>query len=151
MSGWNGGASYEGWSSHFFVPPLPFPFEETYGLSSILQNAQIADLNPAASREAREKQEREEYERNNPKISQQFADLKRSLATISDDDWANIPEVGDLTGKNRRAKQNLRQRFYAVPDSVLAGARDSTQFETSVQDDGSSQTNGTNGSSDNAD
>ena len=29
-----------------------------------------------AYREAREKQEREEYERNNPKISQQFADLK---------------------------------------------------------------------------
>jgi pre-mRNA-processing factor 6 len=102
-------------------------------------------------REAREKQEREEYEKNNPKIAQQFADLKRSLATVSDEDWANIPEVGDLTGKNRRAKQNLRQRFYAVPDSVLAGARDSTQFETSVQDDGGPQTNGTNGSSDNAD
>lgn len=56
--------------------------------------------------------------------------------------------MGDLTGKNRRAKENLRQRFYAVPDSILAGARDSTQFETSVQDDGA-QTNG--GSSDNKD
>lgn len=98
-------------------------------------------------REAREKQEQDEYERNNPKISQQFADLKRSLATVTDEDWASIPEVGDLTGKNRRAKQNLRQRFYAVPDSVLAGARDSTQFETSIQDDAGQATNG----SDNAD
>ncbi|MCJ1413774.1 hypothetical protein MMC32_000099 [Xylographa parallela] len=99
-------------------------------------------------REARERQEREDYERNNPKIQQQFADLKRSLASVSDEDWANIPEVGDLTGKNRRTKQNLRQRFYAVPDSVIAGARDSTQFDTSVQDDGAA----TNGSStDNAD
>jgi pre-mRNA-processing factor 6 len=87
-------------------------------------------------REVRERQEREEYERNNPKIQQQFADLKRSLAAVSDEDWANIPEVGDLTGKNRRTKQNLRQRFYAVPDSVIAGARDSTQFETTVADDG---------------
>jgi len=85
-------------------------------------------------REAREQAERDEYERNNPKISQQFADLKRSLATVSDEDWANIPEVGDLTGKNRRAKQNLRQRFYAVPDSVLAAARDSAELQTSVQD-----------------
>lgn len=92
-------------------------------------------------REARERQEREEYERNNPKIQQQFADLKRSLASVSDEDWANIPEVGDLTGKNRRSKQNLRQRFYAVPDSVIAGARDSTQFETTLTDDGT-QTNG---------
>ncbi len=92
-------------------------------------------------RDARERQEREEYERNNPKIQQQFADLKRSLASVSDEDWANIPEVGDLTGKNRRSKQNLRQRFYAVPDSVIAGARDSTQFETTLADDGT-QTNG---------
>ncbi|MCJ1341247.1 hypothetical protein MMC09_006543 [Bachmanniomyces sp. S44760] len=92
-------------------------------------------------REIRERQEREEYERNNPKIQQQFADLKRSLASVSDEDWANIPEVGDLTGKNRRTKQNLRQRFYAVPDSVIAGARDSAQFDTSVNDDGS-QTGG---------
>ena len=110
---------------------------------------QITDLKPFdTSREAREREEREEYERNNPKIQQQFADLKRSLASVSDEDWANIPEVGDLTGKNRRTKQALRQRFYAVPDSVIAGARDSTQFDTNVQDDGSA----TNGSSaDNAD
>jgi len=99
-------------------------------------HAQITDLKPATYREAREAQERKEYEANNPKIQQQFADLKRSLASVSDEDWANIPEVGDLTGKNRRTKQNLRQRFYAVPDSVIAGARDSTQFDTSVNDDG---------------
>ncbi|KAI1921045.1 U4/U6 x U5 tri-snRNP complex subunit Prp1 [Ophidiomyces ophidiicola] len=87
-------------------------------------------------REAREREEREEYERNNPKIQQQFADLKRSLATVTDEDWANIPDVGDLTGKNRRARQNLRQRFYAVPDSVIASARDSTEFTTTVAEDG---------------
>lgn len=90
----------------------------------------------ATYREAREQQERDEYERKNPKIQQQFADLKRSLAAVSEDDWANLPEVGDLTGKNRRAKQNMRQRFYAVPDSVIAGARDSEQFDTTVADDG---------------
>lgn len=41
-----------------------------------------------------------------------------------------------MTGKNRRSKQHLRQRFYAVPDSVLAGARDSTQFDTTISEDG---------------
>ena len=88
-------------------------------------------------REAREKAEREEYERKNPKIQQQFADLKRSLGTVTDDEWASLPEVGDLTGKNRRAKQALKQRFYAVPDSVLAAASESTQMGTTVMDDGS--------------
>lgn len=93
------------------------------------------DRRRKARREAREKAEREEYERNNPKIQQQFADLKRALSTVSDEDWANLPEVGDLTGKNRRTKEALRQRFYAVPDSVIAGARDSTELGTTVQDD----------------
>ena len=89
------------------------------------------------NREAREREARDEYERNNPKIQQQFADLKRALGNVSDEDWANIPEVGDLTGKNRRSKQNARgQRFYAVPDSVLAGARDGSQLGTEVQEDG---------------
>lgn len=95
---------------------------------------QHADL--SRNREARERNEREQYERDNPKIQQQFADLKRALGTVSDEDWAAIPEVGDLTGKNRRNKQNERQRFYAVPDSVLAGARDSTQLGTEIQEDG---------------
>lgn len=95
-------------------------------------------------REAREKQEQEEHEQKNPKIQQQFADLKRSLASVSEDDWANLPEVGDLTGKNRRAKQNLRQRFYAVPDSVIAGARDAQQFDTTINEDGT-QTEGGGG------
>ncbi|KAI4124504.1 MAG: hypothetical protein LQ338_004767 [Usnochroma carphineum] len=105
------------------------------------------DRRRKARREAREKQEREEYEAKNPKIQQQFADLKRSLGSVSDEQWQNIPEVGDLTGKNRRAKQNLRQRFYAVPDSVIAGARNSTEFDTSVND--GAQTNGS--SADNVD
>lgn len=93
-------------------------------------------------REAREEADREEYERNNPKIQQQFSDLKRALATVSDDEWASLPEVGDLTGKNRRSKQALRQRFYAVPDSVLAAARDSSEMSTTVTDDGAATRNG---------
>ncbi|CZT41175.1 probable pre-mRNA splicing factor prp1 [Rhynchosporium secalis] len=99
------------------------------------------DRRRKARREAREKAEQEEYERNNPKIQQQFADLKRALTTVSDEDWANLPEVGDLTGKNRRTKQALRQKFYAVPDSVIAGARDSSEMGTTVADDGPSGDN----------
>jgi pre-mRNA-processing factor 6 len=47
-----------------------------------------------------------------------------------------------LTGRNRREKQNARQRFYAVPDSVIASARDSTQYDTSVAEDGAQTTTG---------
>ncbi|KAL2404126.1 Pre-mRNA-splicing factor prp1 [Exophiala dermatitidis] len=123
-------------------PARPFPvssrlYQECCGLSFPLCHEQITDMNHTPHfREQREKEELEEYNRKNPKISEEFAALKRNLATVSDEDWANLPEPGDLTGKNRRSKQNLRQRFYPVPDTVLAGARDSTEFQTSVQDDG---------------
>jgi pre-mRNA-processing factor 6 len=159
--------------SRRFVAPFPqclihsTPAFRTYGLSNTLDlDEQITDLNPSTTyREAREAQERVDYEANNPKIQQQFADLKRSLASVSEEDWANLPEAGDLTsellihpighpsanphtaGKNKRTRTNAQNRFYAVPDSVIAGARDSTQMDTSVQDDGST----TNGSVDGAD
>jgi len=120
-------------SSTAWPPRTLYPILALDGLSYMQIDEQITDLLP---REAREKAEREEYERNNPKIQQQFADLKRALTTVSDEDWANLPEVGDLTGKNRRNKQALRQRFYAVPDSVIAGARDSTELGTTVAEDG---------------
>jgi pre-mRNA-processing factor 6 len=64
-------------------------------------------------------------------MQEQFADVKRTLATVTDDEWANIPEVGDITGKNKR-RQNLRERTYAVGDSVLLGMINSTQFNQSV-------------------
>ncbi|KAI0434423.1 PRP1 splicing factor [Xylaria sp. FL1042] len=111
------------------------------------------DKRRRARREAREKAEREEYERKNPKISQQFADLKRGLESISEDEWAALPEVGDLTGRNKRARQARHQRFYAVPDSVLAAASTAGELGTTVADDGtasaspsgSAPTNGTDG------
>ena len=101
-----------------------------------------------ASREAREKAEQEEYDRNNPSVRAQFADLKRGLEKVTQDEWENLPEAGDITGKNKRQKQNrmAERRFYAVPDSVIAGARDSSQMDTTVQDG-----NEMNSAGDNAD
>ena len=108
--------------------------------------AQITDLSLVGrlSREAREQQEREEYERLNPKISTQFADLKRSLSAITDDEWASIPEVGDLTGRNKRARQaqQAERRYYAVPDSVITGAARAGQLDTQINDDGSAANGG---------
>ena len=65
---------------------------------------------------------------------------------MSEEDWSNLPEPGDLTRKNKRMKadRQANARHYAVPDSVLAGARDSMQMDTSVQDDGPT-TNGAPG------
>ncbi|GFR44314.1 hypothetical protein Agub_g5438 [Astrephomene gubernaculifera] len=72
-------------------------------------------------REAREKRLKEELERyraENPKITEQFADLKRKLADVSVDEWEAIPDIGDYTLK----KPRRMERFAPVPDSLLARA-----------------------------
>src|SRR5271163_3186167 len=79
----------------------------------------------------RQRKEQEEYAKKNPTIQEQFADVKRGLATVTDDEWANIPEAGDTTGKNKR-RQNLRERTYAVGDSVLVGMINSSQYNSTV-------------------
>lgn len=94
-------------------------------------------------REAREQQEREDYERNNPKIQLQFADLKRALGGVSEEEWAALPEVGDMTGKAKRAREArmANSRSYAVPDSVLQAASKSGELDTSIStNDGDSGT-----------
>ncbi|CAJ0586620.1 unnamed protein product, partial [Mesorhabditis spiculigera] len=57
------------------------------------------------------------YRMERPKIQQEFSDLKRQLADVSEEEWAAIPEVGDARNK---AKRNPRaDRLSAVPDSIL--------------------------------
>jgi hypothetical protein len=65
-----------------------------------------------------------------PKIQQQFADLKRGLSSVTDEEWENIPEVGNLTRKKRRKVE----RSFAVPDSVLVGDRSKNEYENSLDD-----------------
>lgn len=63
-----------------------------------------------------------------PKIQQQFADLKRGLSSVTDEEWDNIPEVGNLTRKKRKKDE----RSFVVPDSVLVGDRSKNEYENSL-------------------
>jgi pre-mRNA-processing factor 6 len=53
-------------------------------------------------REKKYKEAVEKLRKERPKIQQQFTDLKRQLADISEDEWAAIPEVGDARNKAKR-------------------------------------------------
>lgn len=79
-------------------------------------------------REARENAEMVQHRAERPKIQQQFADLKRGLSVVTDQEWENIPEVGNLTRKKRRKDE----RAFVVPDSVIVGDRAKTEYESSL-------------------
>ena len=78
------------------------------------------DRRRAARKLERQRIEKEEHARKNPTIAEQFSDAKRALATVTDDEWANLPEIGDITGRNKR-RQNLRERTYSGGDFFAPG------------------------------
>ncbi|WFD26003.1 U4/U6 x U5 tri-snRNP complex subunit Prp1 [Malassezia nana] len=91
-------------------------------------------------REAREAAEREALRQSQPKIQAQFADLKRNLSTVSEEEWASLPEPGNLTGKRRKAaslREGRDNRSYVMPDRVLLSARNQNEMQnTAVDPDG---------------
>lgn len=80
------------------------------------------------NREAREQEELAKYRAERPKIQQQFSDLKRGLSSVTDEEWENIPEVGNLTRRKRRRDE----RSFVVPDSVVVGDRAKGEYENSL-------------------
>ncbi|SCV03826.1 LAME_0H13542g1_1 [Lachancea meyersii CBS 8951] len=63
-------------------------------------------------------------------VSQAFVDLKRSLATVSDEQWENLPEAGDFTRRNKRQRIELQneRKTYAAPDTLMAENIDLTKL-----------------------
>lgn len=53
-----------------------------------------------------------------PKIQQQFSDVKQDLATISEEDWMSIPEVGDARNRKQRVPRGVK--ITPIPESLLA-------------------------------
>ncbi|KAJ3116004.1 hypothetical protein HDU96_010652 [Phlyctochytrium bullatum] len=83
-------------------------------------------------REAREREELERYRKENPKIQQQFAELKRGLAEVTPEEWANLPEVGDMVRKKGKRNNRLGDRYTPVPDSVLLGTTASLGYASTL-------------------
>lgn len=71
-----------------------------------------------AQREKREEEASAKFRKENPLISEQFADLKRGLADVTEAEWKGIPEIGDYTIKRRKRFET----FSANSDASLAGA-----------------------------
>ncbi|KAG2028828.1 PRP1 splicing factor, N-terminal-domain-containing protein, partial [Suillus americanus] len=77
---------------------------------------QKMDSRRRARREARENAELVKHRAECSKIQQQFADLKRGLSVVTDQEWEGIPEVGNLSTRKKRRKD---ERTFVVPDSII--------------------------------
>lgn len=66
-----------------------------------------------ARREAREKEEEEKFRAERPTIQSQFADLKRGLADMTDDQWNSLREF------ERDSQVTLEQRLLMRVSSLV--------------------------------
>lgn len=74
------------------------------------------------AREARELEEARKTKLTESRIADGFADLKPQLASLSEDDWAAIPEIGD---RSLRYKKKADMGVMPVPDNIIEMGRGS--------------------------
>jgi PRP1 splicing factor, N-terminal len=65
---------------------------------------------------------------NGQNFQQQFTDLNRGLAVVTDVKWESKPYVSNLMGGKRRKEE----RLFAVPDSIIVRDTEKGEFENSL-------------------
>ena len=75
-----------------------------------------------------------------PKIADQFADLKRELATVSAAEWDAIPDVGDHSLKLKQ--KNKKETFLPMPDYLIEGSAQSSALQREAAAGGASTVTG---------
>jgi pre-mRNA-processing factor 6 len=86
------------------------------------------DQRRKARREKYEREQAEKLRRERPKIQAQFADLKRDLSQVSEEEWANIPDIGD-----RSVKRQKKVSLTPVPDKIILEAAQRNAVANTVQ------------------
>lgn len=96
-------------------------------------------------REKKYKQHMEQYLKGRPKIQQQFSDLKRPLANVTEEEWAAIPDVGDARNKSKRNPRADKWvsplchlyfcRYTPISDSLIASAMSFGQVSSVLDQD----------------
>lgn len=64
-------------------------------------------------------------------IADQFEDAKNDLASITTEQWKQLPESGDFTRRNKRLRNEIQeqQRFYRNSDMIALSLKDSGAIE----------------------
>eukprot|EP01027_Heterolobosea_sp_BB2_P016193 GEZU01023080.1.p1 GENE.GEZU01023080.1~~GEZU01023080.1.p1 ORF type:complete len:983 (-),score=312.18 GEZU01023080.1:84-3032(-) len=118
---------WEGFSGGLFDASAPYDADDQEADRVWAEVEEKMDSRRKARREERLKQTMEEYRKSRPKIQQQFVDIKKDLATLSEEDWMNIPDIGDYSIRKQK-----RETYTPVPDSLLEQARRESQQYTSL-------------------
>jgi len=108
---------FSGYSESLFARGTPY--EEDDVEADLIYEAidERMDSRRKRRREIQMLEQMKKNRNNRPKIADQFADLKRELASVTSEQWDSIPKVGDHTLKLKQSKR--KEVFTPVPDYIL--------------------------------
>ena len=66
------------------------------------------------------------------RIGAQFRELKEQLATVKEEDWMKIPDVGDHSLKYKKSQQNRQDVFTPLTDSLIEQRHKLTSMQTNT-------------------
>ncbi|KAE9043748.1 hypothetical protein PR002_g3175 [Phytophthora rubi] len=115
---------FSGYSSRGLFQDTPYDEDDREADDVYEQVDARMDARRKRRRELKQLEELKRARREMPKISDQFADLKGSLQSMTDAEWDMIPDIGDysLKYKTNTALQKRNEMFAPVPDSLLGQA-----------------------------
>ncbi|KAE9020411.1 hypothetical protein PF010_g5660 [Phytophthora fragariae] len=115
---------FSGYSSRGLFQDTPYDEDDREADDVYEQVDARMDARRKRRRELKQLEELKRARREMPKISDQFADLKGSLHSMTDAEWDMIPDIGDysLKYKINTALQKRNEMFAPVPDSLLGQA-----------------------------
>eukprot|EP01114_Cavostelium_apophysatum_P016856 TRINITY_DN4880_c0_g1_i1.p1 TRINITY_DN4880_c0_g1~~TRINITY_DN4880_c0_g1_i1.p1 ORF type:complete len:920 (+),score=321.96 TRINITY_DN4880_c0_g1_i1:169-2928(+) len=122
---------FEGYGGSFFDPAGPYEQDDREADAVWDAIDKHMDSRRKERREARMREELEQFRALRPKIQSQFADLKTELGSVSAEEWDSLPEIGDHTTRHKKKVKTDRFGYVPVPDSLLEKARaESEQFSS---------------------
>uniref|UniRef100_A0AC34QZ26 Pre-mRNA-processing factor 6 n=1 Tax=Panagrolaimus sp. JU765 TaxID=591449 RepID=A0AC34QZ26_9BILA len=126
--------AFEGYSERLFSKD-PYDKEDEEADQVYHKVDMRMDERRRIQREEKYRKDVEKLRKEQPKIQQQFSDLKRKLALVSEEEWAAIPEVGDARNKEKRNPR--AEKFTPTPDSLimlnLSRSQNNTNMDPRIQ------------------
>ncbi|RHY32508.1 hypothetical protein DYB32_002503 [Aphanomyces invadans] len=109
---------FSGYSGAGLFNDTPYDKDDAEADDIYAQVDEHMDNRRKRRRELKQLEDMKKARRERPKISDQFADLKTSLKSVSDAEWEAIPDIGDHSLRYK-ASQKKSDIFTPVPDHIL--------------------------------
>jgi pre-mRNA-processing factor 6 len=109
---------FSGYGEKLFDPSLPYDEEDKEADDTYMHIDMEMEGRREAQKDAKEREELIKYRAKRPKLEQQNSEMKRQLASVTEQEWVDFPEPINLVGRRRKKEKNY-DRITPTPDNMI--------------------------------